>query len=85
MGGEQQPWTQVGISCLLHNSVEVEKIRAGRSNPGLRKRLVVYCISQLNFRKTGRSIRTQVGISCLRHKSVEVETIWAGRSKPGLR
>ena len=36
MGREKQPRTQVGIRCLLHKSVEVEKVRAGRSNPGLR-------------------------------------------------
>ena len=36
MGREEQPRTQVGIICLLHKSVEVEKIWAGRSNPGLR-------------------------------------------------
>ena len=35
MGREEQPRTQVGISCLLHKSVKVEEIRAGRSNPGL--------------------------------------------------
>ena len=36
MGMMEQPLTQVGISCLLHNSVEIEKIKAGRSSPGLR-------------------------------------------------
>ena len=30
MGREEQPRTQVGISCLLHKSLKVEKKRAGR-------------------------------------------------------
>ena len=35
MGGEQQPWTQVGISCLLHNkSVKFEKDREEHQDSG---------------------------------------------------
>ena len=36
MSREEQQWTQVGINCLLHKSVKVEKIRTVKSSPGPR-------------------------------------------------